>query len=101
MIAFKITRYLLYNLTAIYTIDHLIHKKDGIKSELKHVQGKTTGLKKFNIIQHKPNNKEINFTAKLSSSQCNIAINSLTNLIRPTLSIKRDGSRKEQSNKIS
>ena len=37
MIAFKITRYLLYNLTAIYTIDHLIHKKDGIKSELKHV----------------------------------------------------------------
>jgi len=95
IIASKITRYLLYNLTAIYTIDYLIYKKDELKNELTYIWGKTTNLKKFNVIWYKLSNKEIKFAAKLSSSQCNIVINSLTNLIGPTLYIKLDSSKKE------
>ena len=101
MIASKITRRLLYNLTAIYTVNYLIYKKDELKNKLTYIQGKTTNLKKFNVIQYKPSDKEINFAAKLSSSQCNMAIDSLTNLIGPTLYIKLDSSRKEQSNEVS
>ena len=78
-----------------------MHKKDELKNELIYIWGKTTDLKKFNVTWHKPNDKEINFAAKLSSSQCNMVINSLTNLIRPTLFIKRDSFRKEWSDKIS
>lgn len=46
IIASDITSRLLYNLTAIYIIDHLIYKKDELKNELiTQVWGKTTNLK--------------------------------------------------------
>ena len=102
IITSHITSHLLYNLTAIYIIDHLIYKKDEFRNKLiMQVQGKTANLKKINVIQHKPSNKEINFAAELFSSQCNIGIDSLTNLIRLTLSIKRGGTRKEWSDEVS
>ena len=89
MIASNITSRLLYNLIAIYAIDYLMYKKDKFVNKLTmQVQGKTVDLKKFNVIQYKPSDKEINLIAELFSSQCDIAINSLVDLIRPTLSIK-------------
>ena len=88
IIASKITRHLLHNSTAIYTVDYLMYEKDKLKNKLTQIWGKTAGLKKFNITWHKPSDKEINFAAKLSSLQCNMAIDFLANLIGPTLFIK-------------
>ena len=100
IIASDITSRLLYNLIAIYIINYLIYKKDKLKNKfIMQVQGKTADLK--NVIWYKLSNKEINFAAKLFSSQCNIAINSLANLIRFRPFIKRDSIRKEQFNKVS
>ena len=66
-----------------------MHKKDELENKLIiQVQGKTADLKKFNIIQYKPSDEEINFAVKLFSLQCNIAINFQTNLIKPTPFIK-------------
>ncbi|XTI83178.1 hypothetical protein V2W45_1326593 [Cenococcum geophilum] len=65
---FAIINRLLYNLTAIYIINHLIYKKDELKNELTiQAWGKTADLK-----------------------HCNIAIDSLANLTRFTPLIKQD-----------
>jgi len=37
MIASEITSRLLYNLTAIYTVDHLMHKKDKLENKLAYI----------------------------------------------------------------
>ena len=101
-IASDITKRLLHNLTAIYIIDHSMHEKDELENELTmQAWGKTADLDKFNVTWHKPSDEEISFAAKLFSSQCNMAIDSWTNLIGPTPSIKQDGIGKEWSDEVS
>ena len=75
-----------------------MHEKDKLENKLIiQVQGKTADLKKFNVIQYKLSDKEINFIAKLFSSQCNTAIDFQTNLIAIS---KQNSTGKEWSNKV-
>ncbi|OCK79895.1 hypothetical protein K432DRAFT_405169 [Lepidopterella palustris CBS 459.81] len=94
--------HLLLNLTVTYTIDYCIYEKDELEAGLSTMSwGKIPDPKNLNLTWHTPSEQEIDFAVEIFQSQCNSAIEALSNLILPDSPIKRDGTGKDWSDEVS